>query len=191
MSSIKKNNLVVNSFIFFALILYFVSGFLPVAGAITGQKLGIEDNGSTGVAPNLDKVIAQRPASVQGLIEKGHALNSFKKHELSIACYNDALKIDPNSSPAWYGKGCSLAELGKNEEAINCYEKALLTFQDSSGNWSDKGDEHFKLKKYIEAINCYNKSFVADISPQYGIEALVSEQLGLEQETQVYENLLS
>jgi len=40
MSSVKKNNLVINSFILFALMLYSFQVFLPVAGAITGQKTG-------------------------------------------------------------------------------------------------------------------------------------------------------
>ena len=39
MSSIKKNNLIVNSFILLALILYFFSGFLPVAGAIASHRI--------------------------------------------------------------------------------------------------------------------------------------------------------
>ena len=57
--------------------------------------------------------MAQHPVSVEGLIDKGNALYSLKEYELSVDCYNDALKIDPDSSMAWYGKGCSLAELGK------------------------------------------------------------------------------
>lgn len=128
--------------------LYCFSGFLPVAGAITNQGLVVEGNENKGakITPDLDEIISQRPASIEGLIDKGHALHSLREYDLSIDCYNDALDIDPNSSLAWYGKGRSLAELGEYEEAINCYEKALSTFPVSSGSWSDKGDELFKLK---------------------------------------------
>ena len=96
--------------------LYFFSGFLPVAGAVASQELVVENNKQnegTEAAPDLDEVMAQHPASVEGLIDKGHALHSLKEYELSLDCYNDALKIDPNSSMAWYGKGCSLAGLGR------------------------------------------------------------------------------
>jgi len=171
MSSVRKGNLIVSSYILLALMLYFFSGFLPVAGAITGQELAVEYdekinvtdvNEKTEVSPDLSEIMAQRPASVEGLIDKGNTLYSLKKYQLSMNCYNEALKIDSNSSLAWYGKGRSLAELGKNAEAVNCYHQALLTFPVSSENWYDKGNKQLELKKYVEAVNCYDKSFAAD-----------------------------
>ena len=73
MSSVKKNKLIINLFILLALTLYCFSGFLPVAGAITNQGLVVEGNENKGakITPDLDEIISQRPASIEGLIEKG------------------------------------------------------------------------------------------------------------------------
>jgi hypothetical protein len=97
MSSIKKTTLIVNYSILFAFTLYFVSGLLPVAGAIANQEPIMGDNGTADV-PTLSEVLAQHPVSVEGLIDKGNKLYSLKEYSMSIGCYNDALEIDHNSS---------------------------------------------------------------------------------------------
>ena len=66
--------------------LYFFSGFLPAAGAVASQELVVGDSKGTEAAPTLDEVMAQHPVSVEGLIDKGHALYSLKEYELSLGC---------------------------------------------------------------------------------------------------------
>ena len=103
--------------------------FYLLAGAVASHELVVENSNGTAAVPTLDEVMAQHPVSVEGLIDKGHALYSLKEYELSLGCYNDALKIDPNSSIAWYGKGCSLAGLGKMKKQLTLTTRLLQPFQ--------------------------------------------------------------
>jgi len=181
MSSIQKIYLIICSFILLAFVLSFTSGFLPAAGAAESQKNIVEDN--VPVALTLEEVLAQRPVSVEGLLSKGNNLYSLKEYELSIGCFEDALKMDSNSSMAWYGKGCALAALERYEESIVCYDRAIETFPVSYGVWYEKGNEQLKTQNYVEAINSYEKSLAMDnyLSRVWFQKAIASEKLSLDQ----------
>ena len=114
MSSVKKNHLIVNSFILLALILYFFSVFLSIAGATTVQDLIAKDDEKIEISPDIDDLMSQHPASVEGLIDKGDALRALKKYELSVDCYNDALKI--TRIPHW--RGMEKDVLLQNQESM-------------------------------------------------------------------------
>ena len=173
MSSIKKTTLIVNYSILFAFTLYLVSGLLPVAGAIASQEPIMGDNGTADV-PTLSEVLAWHPVSLEGLIDKGNKLYSLKEYSISIGCYNDALKIDPNSSVAWYGKGCSLAKLGESREAISSYDKALATLPVPSENLYTKGNKVLRYKNMSRLLIVTTKALMQIlIFPQCGSKKLL------------------
>ena len=55
---------------------------------------------------------------------KGNSLDSLEKYEEAIACYDEAIKLNPEDSDVRYGKGYTLKKLGIDEEAEQCFAKA-------------------------------------------------------------------
>lgn len=68
-------------------------------------------------------------------IDHGDKLFVQNKYEESILAYDNAIKIDPQSSDAWNNKGKALDAIGKYDEAIRSFDN-VRGFQDWSPNWS-------------------------------------------------------
>jgi tetratricopeptide (TPR) repeat protein len=56
--------------------------------------------------------------------DKGAHLTVSGRHKDAIACYDKALKINPELSITWFNKGKSFAALGSADEATKCVIKA-------------------------------------------------------------------
>ena len=56
--------------------------------------------------------------------DKGNSLYSLGRHEEAIACFDEAIQLDPKYSTAWSNKGDSLKKLGRDEDAEQCFAKA-------------------------------------------------------------------
>jgi tetratricopeptide (TPR) repeat protein len=59
-----------------------------------------------------------------GWVDKGSVLAKQEKHKEAIACFDTAIKIDPEDSQVFFCKCNSLKKLGRNEEAEQCFDKA-------------------------------------------------------------------
>jgi len=59
-----------------------------------------------------------------GWVDKGSVLAKQERHKEAIACFDTAIKIDPEDSQVFFCKGDSLKKLGRNEEAEQCFDKA-------------------------------------------------------------------
>src|SRR5260221_610946 len=57
-------------------------------------------------------------------IREGNALNGLKRYEEALAAYEQAIRLDPNYTYAYYGKGFVLNELKRYKEAEQAFEKA-------------------------------------------------------------------
>ena len=71
-------------------------------------------------------------------ISKGNSFAKIGKHEEAIWCYDEAIKIKPDSASIRYNKGTILARIGKHEEAIWCYDEALRLSPNYIEAFSDK-----------------------------------------------------
>ena len=60
---------------------------------------------------------------MDGLTKVVHWPNKKNTKE-AIACFDTAIKIDPEDSQVFFCKGNSLKKLGRNEEAEQCFDKA-------------------------------------------------------------------
>jgi len=91
--------------------------------------------------------------------KKGLALNSLKREDEAIECFDKALDIDPGSASAWMHKGNALDFSGRHKEALMCYDKALeidphyLSLLISI----NRGDCFYSMRKYKPAIVCFDK----------------------------------
>ena len=59
-----------------------------------------------------------------GWVDKGSVLAKQERHKEAIACFDTAIKIDPEDSQVFFCKGNSLKKLGRNGEAEQCFDKA-------------------------------------------------------------------
>ena len=49
----------------------------------------------------------------------------LNKADEAIKAFDEAIKINPKASNAWYSKGAVLDKLNKLDEAIKAYDKAI------------------------------------------------------------------
>ncbi len=64
------------------------------------------------------------PKFLLGWVDKGSVLAKQERHKEAIACFDTAIKIDPEDSQVFFCKANSLKKLGRNEEAEQCFDKA-------------------------------------------------------------------
>jgi len=96
---------------------------------------------------------------------KGSSLDNLGRRAESIACYDVALRLDPELVSAWFNKGVALFVSHRVEEAIACYEQALKLDPKSEQAWSNKGVALKSLGKIQEAITCYDRAL--QLNPRY------------------------
>ena len=97
--------------------------------------------------------------------DKGIDFDERKRYEEALACYAEALDLDPRSAPVWYNKGISFYELEQYEEALACYDKVLDLEPDHAKVWNNRGNTLSQLKRYEEALACYDKAL--DLEPDH------------------------
>ena len=94
--------------------------------------------------------------------DKGYSFGLLENYEESIACFDEAIKLNPEDSAAWYYKGVSLGLLENYEEAIACYDEAIKLNPEYSAAWKNKGYSLASLGRYKEAIVCFDEVIKLD-----------------------------
>ena len=95
-------------------------------------------------------------------------MNLVSKQELRTAfdCFEQAVRLNPNNSKAWYNKGMSLMNLGESkEEALHCFQKAIEINPLDAEGWHNKGTMLVMLGKDSEAMMCYDRAL--ELKPGY------------------------
>ena len=59
------------------------------------------------------------------LINKGTALGALGRPDEAVACFDQALKINPRDVEAWNNKGVAFHALGRSDEAVAYFDEAL------------------------------------------------------------------
>jgi len=135
------------------------------------------------LADVFNKVVGKpAPAPVTGsalqvfhLSNKAVSLCNLGRVKEGLACFDQALRIDPDSATVWYNKG---VYLGKTEEALSCYQEALriveATDRSGDGGWWEFRLEQawFNMAAVLEelgeaeaAIECYDQAL--SLNPRY------------------------
>ena len=70
---------------------------------------------------------------------QGRFLRTMGKYKEAIACYDQAIKIEPKHIAARYNKGNVMLALGKYHEAVNCYDKVIKITPKDADAWQSKG----------------------------------------------------
>jgi len=69
-------------------------------------------------------ILSKDHVNLTALKYKAYSLYFLERFEDSIACYERAIQIEPDSPSHYAGKSKALEKLGRFEEARVCYEQA-------------------------------------------------------------------
>jgi serine/threonine protein kinase len=94
---------------------------------------------------------------------KGASLDALERPEEALACYEQALRINPRYVDAWSNKGVVLVKLGRVEEALACDDRALEIEPRNAEKLVNKAGTLVALGRHEEGLACYDKAL--EINP--------------------------
>jgi tetratricopeptide (TPR) repeat protein len=92
------------------------------------------------------------------LLAKGQSLLDLDQPEKAVACFDEALALEPNHAEALIKKGVALERLRKTDEAIQCYDGAIAADGSMTLAYLYKGGLYNRLERYNEALECYEQA---------------------------------
>lgn len=106
-------------------------------------------------APKPDAEKADRLSVWLG---KGQALLNMNQPGNAIACFEEALLLDPANAEALIKKGLALEKMERNEEALETYDRAIAIDESMTLAWLHKGGLCNRLERHDEALRCYEQA---------------------------------
>lgn len=102
---------------------------------------------------------------VNGILNKGIALERLGLLRDAIKYYDKALQLDPTNPDLIVNKGDALTRAKNYTGAISYYEMALARYPNSNGSTGllqGIGGNLYRLGKYTEAIRYYDKALAQE-----------------------------
>jgi len=78
--------------------------------------------------------------------------NLHAQTQPTIAPLTQAIKVNPNSAPAWFKRGTAYYKLGKYDLAVSDFSKSLELDPDNTKTTRSRGNAYYKLNNYDSAI---------------------------------------
>jgi tetratricopeptide (TPR) repeat protein len=126
---------------------------------VTGTTANLEMPAATGGPPGAKSQEQSRPAAL--LLAKGLTLLDAEQAEPALACFEEALSLEPGNTECLIKKGMALERLQRNEEAIASYDRALASEPSLTMAYLLKGAALNRLRRHAEAAECYGKALQA------------------------------
>ena len=95
-------------------------------------------------------------------LNQGTSLSALGKHHEAIACYDNALALEPRYAHVWCNKGTAFDCLGRYQEGLLCYEKALEIDPTDDIAWCNAGFALSELGRHEDAIRFCDKALALD-----------------------------
>lgn len=102
--------------------------------------------------------LAEPAAAVDAALDRGLASEDAGRLHEALAHYDEALRLDPASARAHFGRGNVLLELGDAQAAVRAYAAALARKPDSAAACFNLGNAHARLGHHDEAVASYRKA---------------------------------
>jgi tetratricopeptide (TPR) repeat protein len=141
---------------------YTISDFLGVPPQMAGQGYNLFREQSNILILGLVGCLWLFRRKELGCYNRGEKFRKSQRYEEAIAAYDQAIKIKPDYSEAWYAKAYSLYQLQRYEEALVAYEKVIQLQPEEAHAWFVRGWILGELQQYDEAIASYNKAIEID-----------------------------
>jgi tetratricopeptide (TPR) repeat protein len=97
-------------------------------------------------------------ARITVLLGKGQSLLNLDQAEQAVACFDQALALEPNHAEALVRKGAALERMRKLDEAIACYDRAIAADASMTVAYLYKGGLFNRMERFSEALECYEKA---------------------------------
>jgi tetratricopeptide (TPR) repeat protein len=110
---------------------------------------------SNGHDSNGSSVPVPAEKNVHLLLGKGQSLLNMDKAGEALACFDEALALEPNNADALVKKGTALERLRKLNEAIECYDHAIAADSSMTIAYLYKGGLFNRMERFTEALECY------------------------------------
>ncbi len=110
---------------------------------------------------NGEKAAANRLESSNGvlaLIARGETLLSDGDAEQAMACFDEALTLEPSNPDLFLKKGAALEALRRMPEALETYDRAIATNPSMTVAYLYKGGVLNRLQRFTEAMECYERA---------------------------------
>ena len=98
------------------------------------------------------------PSGIDGLLSKGQSLLNMDKPDEALACFDEALTLNPHHAEALVKRGTALERLRKLPEAIECYDRAIEADSSMTIAYLYKGGLFNRMERFSEALECYEKA---------------------------------
>lgn len=98
----------------------------------------------------------------------------YRREREAIKCFDEAIKIDPKLTTAWYNKGyaLSISSSSEYEQALKCFDEAIRIDPNSSFSWHYRGYAMLKSGDFEKALESFNRAI--EIDPSF-VEAWISK----------------
>lgn len=103
-------------------------------------------------------------ATAADLNNRGLELLKSRAPRKALACFDKALALDPNLTPAHFNRGNALSTMDMYKEAIPSYDRALALGLDIAGLHYRRGLALFELGRIEDALLSYNRAL--EIKPE-------------------------
>jgi tetratricopeptide (TPR) repeat protein len=102
----------------------------------------------------------------EALNVKGINFARVQDFKAALECFEQAIKLSPNHSRAWYNRGMGLVTIGApKDEALFCFSKALEIDPYDAEAWNNKGVVLAMLDNEFDAMICYERAL--ELKPGY------------------------
>jgi Flp pilus assembly protein TadD len=133
----------------------------PLANEESYSKAKNDDNSVSGPLSKQtsERVDKHDPTEAEALNVKGMNFVRARQLESALDCFEQAVKLNPNHSRAWYNRGMSLMGLGEsNEEALHCFQKAIEIDPLYAEAWNNQGAVLTMLDRKNDALTSYERA---------------------------------
>ena len=106
----------------------------------------------------FQKAIAVGGDQAEFYKDLGNAYGDDKNWELSLKCFQNALRLSPGYLNAWYDMGCVMQSGGFIQDAVNCYHSVLRHDPSHSDALNNLGIIRQAAGRIDEAKACYQRA---------------------------------
>jgi len=95
---------------------------------------------------------------VSVLLGKGQSMLNLDDAQAAVACFDEALALEPGNAEAWVRKGTALEKLQQLDAAVECYDRAIAANNSMTIAYLHKGGLFNRMERFNEALECYEKA---------------------------------
>lgn len=131
---------------------------LPEPAATNGEPGADAAHPGKAAEHDLEPVDSETEARIVTLLGKGQTLLQLDQAENALACFDEALEIEPDHPEALIKKGGALERLQRLDEALACYDRVIARDGSKTMAYLYKGGVFNRMERYSEALECYEQA---------------------------------